>query len=87
MVSRVQLWPEHFDLSFDNGSANLGFSPGDDYLPEPYAYFGPWNRDGLTGPYWNAPFGAALPYADVLAADDQRATLSAFFREGLVALP
>jgi len=65
--SAVQLWPEHFDagctldLGADAG-VNLGFSPGDSFSDEPYAYVGPWGpeRPGDAA-FWNAPFGAALP--------------------------
>jgi hypothetical protein len=68
--SVIQLWPEHFDVAIDVAVApgrrvNLGASPGDSYSDEPYVYVGPWDRDGLTGDYWNAPFGAALGQSDV----------------------
>jgi hypothetical protein len=44
--STVQLWPEHFDVgtSLDFGRSdgvNLGFSAGDAFSDEPYAYVGP----------------------------------------------
>lgn len=76
-VATVQLWPEHFDLGTviplattntkDNTEkVNVGFSPGDGFSDEPYAYVGPWG-DGRPGDptYWNAPFGAALPLSAV----------------------
>jgi len=73
-VERV-LWPEHFDLGITKDEVNFGVSPGDSFLPVPYAYVGPWSRDGLEGAFWNAPFGAALPVSEL---DD----LVAFFAEG-----
>src|SRR5690348_13459617 len=69
------LWPEHFDLGISANEVNYGISPGDDFLPVPYAYVGPWSLDGVTGEFWNAPFGAALPVSEI---DD----LAGFFAEG-----
>jgi len=80
--SAAQLWPEHFDLGCSIDGVNFGCSPGDGYSAEPYIYVGPWNSDGLDGEFWNAPFGAVLPYADLLAADDQRQAAMAFLRRG-----
>jgi hypothetical protein len=80
--SRVQLWPEHFDVGLNIEGANFGCSPGDAENPEPYVYVGPWNRDGLEGEFWNAPFGAVLRYADLLAVPDQRQAALAFLRQG-----
>jgi len=65
--SAVQLWPEHFDAgcTLDLGpdaGVNLGFSPGDSFSDEPYAYVGPWGAERPGDPaFWNAPFGAAVP--------------------------
>jgi hypothetical protein len=70
------LWPEHFDLGVTSDEVNYGVSPGDGYLPEPYAYVGPWQP--RTGEFWNAPFGAARRLADLAGADG----LFAFFGEG-----
>ncbi len=86
-ISEAQLWPEHFDLAviveLENGAkVNVGFSPGDAFSPEPYAYVGPHDTAGLDGDYWNAPFGAYLPYARI---DSEEAAL-AFVRQGLGAL-
>ncbi|HEX2698863.1 MAG TPA: hypothetical protein VHM89_01500 [Acidimicrobiales bacterium] len=73
--SRVQLWPEHFDLALDAGPegrrANFGGSPGDDVHPEPYLYVGPWDT-GAVGPhvYWNEPFGASLSFMEILCGAD-----------------
>ena len=57
------LWPEHFDVGITVAEVNYGVSPGDDYFPEPYAYVGPWTPP--TGDFWNAPFGAVRPLADL----------------------
>jgi hypothetical protein len=70
------LWPEHFDLAASADEVNYGVSPGDAYLDEPYAYIGPWTP--RTGPFWNAPFGAARPLRELPTA----AAVAAFFGEG-----
>lgn len=69
------LWPEHFDIGATRNEVNYGVSPGDGFLEVPYAYIGPWSLDGLSGAFWNAPFGAARPVAEI---DD----LVAYFAEG-----
>lgn len=67
----VQIWPEHFDagtsVRLPNGErVNLGFSPGDGFEPEPYAYVGPWGDQRHGDPaFWNAPFGAVLRDGDL----------------------
>lgn len=77
--SRVQLWPEHFDLAVEIGDesagrrAGFGISPGDDTTPEPYLYVTPWATEG----YESAPVRA------ILDAPDQRAAALAFFRARL----
>ncbi|WP_436496351.1 hypothetical protein [Actinokineospora sp. HUAS TT18] len=68
------LWPEHFDIGITVAEVNYGVSPGDDFLPEPYAYVGPWTP--REGGFWNAPFGAARPLSGL--------DVEAFFREGSV---
>ncbi len=86
--SRVQLWPEHFDVSVELGvesegrRAGYGASPGDDEHPEPYLYVVPWG-EVPSGPRWHAHgfAGAELSYAELLAAADQRA-LALEFLEG-----
>jgi hypothetical protein len=91
--SRVQLWPEHFDLAVELGSeaagarAAYGLSPGDEHHPEPYAYVAPWVAPP-TGELWQARSfaGAELPYAELVAAPDQVASALAFLRARLVAL-
>lgn len=77
--SRVQLWPEHFDLAVEIGDeaagrrAGYGISPGDDETPEPYLYVTPWASEG----YESAPLRA------ILDAPDQREAALAFFRARL----
>ncbi|MEU8899655.1 hypothetical protein [Nocardia sp. NPDC048505] len=70
------LWPEHFDLASSRSEVNFGVSPGDAAHPAPYAYVGPWTP--RTGEFWNAPFGALRPRADLPTAS----SLLAFFEEG-----
>ena len=80
--SPVQLWPEHFDLGSTLGEINFGVSPGDDGIPRPYAYVGPWTPK--AGPFWNQPFGAARTMAELATVDD----VVSFFEEGRsLALP
>lgn len=69
------LWPEHFDLAISLNEVNYGVSPGDSTIPVPYAYVGPWTPTDFTGPFWNAPFGAAYPLSEL-------ADLLGFFAEG-----
>jgi hypothetical protein len=86
-ASRVQLWPEHFDLAVELGDeaagarAAFGGSPGDDAHPQPYLYISRWQQRS-DDEFWNEPFGASLAYRDLLAASDQRATALEFFRRG-----
>ncbi len=90
-AGRVQLWPEHFDPAVEMGSADagrragFGASPGDGSSAEPYLYVSPWSGvPDEHDPYWNAESfgGATLPYAALLAADDQRRAALDFFRSG-----
>lgn len=91
--ARVQLWPEHFDLATDLGDqaagtrVTFGASPGDGPNPEPYLYVLPW-AEVERGGFWNADSftGAILPYAELVAAADQRAAALDFFRQGRNAL-
>jgi hypothetical protein len=91
--SRVQLWPEHFDLSVDlgdeaaGGRGTFGASPGDSVHPEPYLYVTHWG-DVPADPFWgDAAFGgASLPLATLVAADDQLGAALGFFRRGLALL-
>ena len=85
--SPIRLWPEHFDVAFDQGSeadgrrAGYGASPGDEQHPEPYLYVGPWTPPP-AGPLWNATgfTGAELGYAELRAADDPAVAALEFFR-------
>ncbi len=87
-ASDIHLWPEHFDLAFDQGEeadgrrAGYGFSPGDEQHPEPYAYVGPW-AEPPRGPGWTAAGfrGAELGYAALRRATDPRAAALAFLRD------
>jgi hypothetical protein len=87
-VAERWLWPEHFDLATvvtvgDEVKANVGFSPGDTTSAEPYVYVGPWDMAGLSGPYWNASFGAVLGYGPLVAAADSTQRAADFITEGL----
>jgi hypothetical protein len=82
----ARLWPEHFDVALDAEARpgvriNLGVSPGDGFVDEPYAYAGPWTADrpGADG-YWNASFGAARSLREL--GNDPLA-IAAFLQEGL----
>jgi hypothetical protein len=81
--SRVQIWPEHFDAAVElpGLGTTLGGSPGDESHSEPYLYATLWEPREASS-IWNARGfpGAELPYADLLAADDQRAAALSFFR-------
>ena len=70
------VWPEHLDVAVTLDEVNYGVSPGDAYSAVPYAYVGP-HRPG-SGPFWNAPFGAARPLSRLPTADD----VLAFFERG-----
>ena len=91
--SRVQLWPEHFDMAVELGSehagtrAAYGLSPGDEQHPEPYLYVAPWVAPP-AGELWQATgfTGAELPYAALLEAESQREMALGFLRDRLAAL-
>ncbi len=82
--SRVQLWPEHFDVSLELGigavRATYGGSPGDEGHYEPYLYVAPWGETP-RGERWRARgfSGAELPYALLLEASSQRGLAIEFF--------
>ncbi len=87
-VSEAQLWPEHFDLAVQielhgGATANVGFSPGDPSHDNPYAYVGPHDTVGLSGSYWNAPFGAVLAYDDIRSAPSPELLAEQFIAEGI----
>ncbi|HEY3096612.1 MAG TPA: hypothetical protein VGK05_07210, partial [Acidimicrobiia bacterium] len=87
--SRVQLWPEHFDLSVDLGDENAGHrgtfgaSPGDDVDRDPYLYVTHWADVGADD-YWDEEHfpGASLTVVSLAAAPDQRASALTFLRRG-----
>lgn len=90
-ATALQLWPEHFDAGTsvaigpaDDDRCNLGASPGDSFSAEPYLYVGPWSdpRPGDAS-YWNAPFGAVLTRAALLAERDPHRAAVAFLERGL----
>jgi hypothetical protein len=99
--SRVQLWPEHFDLALElgrnrtpptprptpNARAAYGCSPGDELHDEPHIYVAPWVAPP-PGELWQATgfIGAFMPFAELLHAPDQRAAALEFFRTRLAAL-
>jgi hypothetical protein len=89
----LQLWPEHFDAGTDvgavsggqaQGRVNLGFSPGDGFAPEPYAYVGPWGPQRPGDPdFWNAPFGAVLRRSQIQGSPDPAEACGRFMRRGI----
>jgi len=87
----AQLWPEHFDLGLQAttaaGGVNLGASPGDGGVAEPYLYVAPWTdaRPGDTG-YWNAPYGAVATRSTLAASPDADTAGIAFLMRGLALL-
>ena len=88
----AQVWPEHFDLGCSattgSGGVNLGASPGDAGVPEPYLYVAPWESGRPGDPdYWNAPYGAVATRSELAAGDGGAfAAGCAFLRRGLTAL-
>jgi hypothetical protein len=93
MSSRVQLWPEHFDMSLEAGDegagtrASYGASPADAQHAEPYLYVSPWTSVP-TADCWNDVHfgGACLPYSELVGAEDQREAALAFFTTAFVTL-
>ncbi len=85
----IQLWPEHFDAGTtvvlpSGEKVNLGFSPGDSFEAEPYAYVGPWSNERPGDPaFWNAPFGAVLRASDVMGTTDAAQGCRDFLAAGL----
>ena len=91
-ATELQIWPEHFDLACELGSAdagtraNYGASPGDGGIDQPYLYVGPWDagrRKGALGAY---PWGAAITYDELLASGDARGRALEFCFEGAALL-
>ena len=60
---RPVLWPEHVDVALTIDGSDYGISPGDDAIPEPYAYIS--STAHQDGAFWNQPFGAARPLTDL----------------------
>jgi hypothetical protein len=87
--SRVQLWPEHFDVALElpGLGTTLGGSPGDEHHPEPYLYATLWEHQPADE-LWNARgfAGAEMPYAELLAAPSARDAALDFFRTRLAKL-
>jgi hypothetical protein len=91
--SPIHLWPEHFDIAFEQGSedegrrATYGASPGDENHAEPYFYVATWSEPP-RGPGWTAKGfrGAELGYAALRETADPRAQGLAFFRGRRAAL-
>jgi hypothetical protein len=81
--ARVQIWPEHFDISVDLGDeragrrATFGASPGDERHREPYLYVTPWAT--ASGAFWNDGSYASLGVAALDVFADQRAAVLEFF--------
>jgi hypothetical protein len=94
LPSRVQLWPEHFDLAIELGDsdartrASFGASPGDEHHPAPYLYVSAWGEIDRAISFWNDSHfnGASLAYDDLVKADDQRRVAFEFYREAQEAL-
>jgi len=87
----AQVWPEHFDLGLSattaSGGVDLGASPGDGTVPEPYLYAAPWEADRPGEPsFWNVPFGAVQTRSDLAGSGDPEAAGSAFLARALCLL-
>jgi hypothetical protein len=67
--SEIHLWPEHFDVAFEDREVTYGASPGDENHEEPYLYVAPWTAPA-PAPEWNATgfSGAEAPWTDEAAA-------------------
>ncbi|HEV2311422.1 MAG TPA: hypothetical protein VGU73_12945 [Acidimicrobiia bacterium] len=91
-IERVQIWPEHFDVSLDLGDVAMGqrgtfgASPGDAMHTRPYLYVTHW-ADVAPDAFWNdtAFEGASLPY-DELVGPSGREDALRFLRRGVAAL-
>jgi len=106
-ASDIRVWPHHFDISSlitinDTGnhetssSINLGMSPGDDSIDEPYFYIVPWPYPEVmdlkeldTPAFWVTEdwFGGVLKSSDLVkkASDSkhQYEIISKFYNNGL----
>jgi hypothetical protein len=85
--SRLQLWPEHFDLAIDLGSeetrGTFGCSPGDATHAEPYLYVSHWH-DVAPDAFWNDAGGgyASILLSALQSGSPHREAALEFFREG-----
>jgi hypothetical protein len=85
-----QLWPEHFDVGIDMGSAeagaraSYGASPGDDGHPEPYVYVAAWSDVDRSDGYWNDTHfgGASLGLSELAATADPADRALSFLQDG-----
>jgi hypothetical protein len=75
--SELHLWPEHFDIAFEDREVTYGGSPGDASHAEPYLYVSPWTAP-QPGPLWNATGFAG---AEAAWREGDPAAALAFFRE------
>lgn len=77
------LWPEHLDIAIRFHDINFGVAPPDSAVSEAYAYVGPDQTS--ADPFWNLPFGAAVPVRELAGTDLAGKTAAAveFFRDGL----
>jgi hypothetical protein len=86
----VQLWPEHFDLGLTLGPEgarlNLGASPGDHIIDEPYLYASPWDQTRRAGPFGAYAFGAAITYRELRPSADPVPAGRDFLNECVAAL-
>jgi hypothetical protein len=88
-ATEAQLWPEHFDVGVDMGSADAGrrasygASPGGEQHAEPYIYVAAWS-DVDDDPFWNdAHFnGASVGLAELAAHPDPAELARSFLSEG-----
>ena len=73
----LTLWPEGFDLATTGNRVNYGGPTGDRFHDRPYLYVGPFDRNypHAEPPFWNAAFGAALPYDRIGSLDEAVAFL------------
>ena len=83
-ASAATLWPEHFDLAITielpAGQGSTSASPPATRRPTSRTRTSaPWDRSGLDGPFWNAPFGALRTRHDV----GTDAAVDAFLAEGI----
>ena len=89
-ITRVQLWPEHFDIAIEMGSAekghraSYGASLGDRNHPEPHFYVAPWTEPDPDDSYWNDPAfkGASLSFRKLLSEENPAAAALVFLERG-----